>query len=82
MADGEVLGQLILTLDLLANDKVKVKTKIRCYDSADENTDDFGEWTIGDMICNPGGTVSASIWVEDDNYAEASFTVTNQVANS
>ncbi len=79
VTDGDTMGRLILTFDLLANDAIQVKATIRCYDSGAADTDDYEESHLQPFTVNPGGSGTWWMWVEGDNYAEAHFTLTNKV---
>lgn len=75
VADEDTLSRLILTFDLLDKDAVQVKATLRCYDSAQADTDDYDEWKLDPFVIKPGQSRTWWLWVEGDNYAEAHFTL-------
>ena len=72
----------MLSFDLNADDSITLKTKLRCYDSANPDTDDYDEGNLDPFTLPAGGTLNLGIYVDGENYSEASFTVRNETNQS
>ena len=75
----DAMGRLYLTFDLLANDAIQVKAKLRCYDSGTDDTDDFDDGNLDPFVIQAGHSGTWWMFVDGDNYTEAHFTLTNKV---
>lgn len=80
----DAVGRLYVTCDLQSDDSVKVKVKIRCYNTDDPSDDpeDYSQAEIDSFVVKPDKSWSGWISTDDDNYASAQFTVTNRTNQS
>ena len=65
-----------------SDDSVKVSVKLRCYNSDEASGDDYSQAQINSFVVGPDETWSGWIYSDDDNYAEADFSVTNRTNQS
>ena len=81
-ACDDAVGKLYVTCDLQSDDSVKVSVKLRCYNSDEASGDDYSQAQINSFVVGPDETWSGWIYSDDDNYAEADFSVTNRTNQS
>ena len=81
-ACDDAVGKLYVTCDLQSDDSVKVSVKLRCYNSDEASGDDYSQAQINSFVVGPDQTWSGWIYSDDDNYAEADFSVTNRTNQS
>ena len=81
-ACDDAVGKLYVTCDLQSDDSVKVSVKLRCYNSDEASGDDYSQAQINAFVVGPNETWSGWLYTDDDNYAEADFSVTNRTNQS
>jgi hypothetical protein len=81
-ACDDAVGKLYVTCDLQSDDSVKVSVKLRCYNSDEASGDDYSQAQISSFVLGPDETWSGWLYTDDDNYAEADFSVTNRTNQS
>jgi hypothetical protein len=78
IADNDTRGRLTLTFDLNPDNSVTVKTTMRTYDGTDKDETDYGESALEPFVLKPDAPAGSwHIAVEDDNFAQAWFTLRN-----
>jgi hypothetical protein len=78
----DAVGRLYVTCHLRSDDSVEVKVKLRCYNSDEPSDDDYSQAEIDSFVVKADHSWSGWIYTDDDNYAEANFTVTNRTNQS
>lgn len=83
-ACDDAVGRLYVSCDLQSDDSVRVSVKLRCYNTDDpaDDPDDYSQAQIDPFVVGPDQQWSGWIYTDDDNYAEAHFTVTNRTNQS
>jgi len=83
-ACDDAVGRLYLTCDLQSDDSVRVAAKLRCYntDDPEDDPDDYSQAEIDAFVVKAGETKSRWLYTDDDNYAEAHFSITNHTNQS